>query len=72
MSPKFAVVVRDAYSELTNQGDYLSGVRQGISADVMQDIQSQFGGQGRTGTSPMAQQAAAWCISSRYRKTTAS
>jgi hypothetical protein len=57
---------RDAYSELTNQGDYLSGVRQGISADVMQDIQSQFGGQGRTGTSPMAQQAAARGFTQAY------
>ena len=49
---------RDAYGELTPQADYLSNVRQGISSDVMRDIQSQFGGQGRTGTSPMAQQAA--------------
>jgi len=49
---------RDAYGELTPQADYLSSVRQGISSDVMRDIQSQFGGQGRTGTSPMAQQAA--------------
>ena len=49
---------RQAYGELTPQADYLSGVRQGISSDVMRDIQSQFGGQGRTGTSPMAQQAA--------------
>ena len=57
---------RDAYSELTNQADYLSGVRQGISADVMQDIQSQFGGQGRTGTSPMAQQAAARGFTQAY------
>ena len=49
---------RQAYGELTPQADYLSGVREGISSDVMRDIQSQFGGQGRTGTSPMAQQAA--------------
>jgi len=57
---------RDAYSELTNQADYLSGVRQGISSDVMQDIQNQFGAQGRTGTSPMAQQAAARGFTQAY------
>ena len=57
---------RDAYSELTNQADYLSGVRQGISADVMTDIQNQFGAQGRTGTSPMAQQAAARGFTQAY------
>jgi len=57
---------RTAYNELQPQGDYLSGVRQGISADVMQDIQSQFGGQGRTGTSPAAQQAAARGFTQAY------
>ena len=57
---------RQAYGELTPQADYLSGVRQGISSDVMQDIQSQFGGQGRTGTSPMAQQAAARGFTQAY------
>ena len=57
---------RDAYGELTPQADYLSGVRQGISSDVMRDIQSQFGGQGRTGTSPMAQQAAARGFTQAY------
>ena len=57
---------RTAYSELQPQGEYLSGVRQGISSDVMRDIQSQFGGQGRTGTSPMAQQAAARGFTQAY------
>jgi len=57
---------RTAYNELTPQGDYLSGVRQGISSDVMRDIQSQFGGQGRTGTSPAAQQAAARGFTQAY------
>lgn len=50
---------RDAYSEIQPQGEYLSGVRSGILSDVMQDVQSSFGGQGRTGTSPGAQQAVA-------------
>ena len=50
---------RDAYSEIQPQGEYLSSVRSGILGDVMQDVQSSFGGQGRTGTSPGAQQAVA-------------
>ena len=50
---------RDAYSEIQPQGEYLSNVRSGILSDVMQDVQSSFGGQGRTGTSPGAQQAVA-------------
>ena len=50
---------RDAYSEIQPQGEYLSSVRSGILSDVMQDVQSSFGGQGRTGTSPGAQQAVA-------------
>jgi len=50
---------RDAYSEIQPQGEYLSDVRSGILSDVMQDVQSSFGGQGRTGTSPGAQQAVA-------------
>jgi len=50
---------RDAYSEIQPQGDYLSSVRSGILSDVMQDVQTSFGGQGRTGTSPGAQQAVA-------------
>jgi len=50
---------RDAYSEIQPQGEYLSNVRSGILSDVMQDVQTSFGGQGRTGTSPGAQQAVA-------------
>ena len=50
---------RDAYTEVQPQGEYLSDVRSGILSDVMQDVQSSFGGQGRTGTSPGAQQAVA-------------
>ena len=50
---------RDAYTEIQPQGEYLSDVRSGILSDVMQDVQSSFGGQGRTGTSPGAQQAVA-------------
>ena len=57
---------RQAYGELTPQADYLSAIRQGISSDVMQNIQSEFGGQGRTGTSPMAQQAAARGFTQAY------
>ena len=57
---------RTAYTELQPQADYLSNVRQGISSDVMRDIQSQFGGQGRTGTSPAAQQAAARGFTQAY------
>ena len=47
-----------AYDQLTPQADYLSDVRDAISQDVMGDIATQFGGMGRTGTSPGAQQAA--------------
>tara|TARA_R100001463_G_scaffold123679_1_gene180482 strand:+ start:1554 stop:2435 length:882 start_codon:yes stop_codon:yes gene_type:complete len=55
-----------AYSQLTPQADYLSGVRAGISSDVMGNIQSQFGGMGRTGTSPGAQQAMARGFTTAY------
>ena len=48
------------------QNQYLQGIRQGITSDVMGDIQNQFGGMGRTGTSPMAQQAAARGITQAY------
>ena len=41
------------------QNQYLQGIREGITSDVMGNIATQFGGMGRTGTSPMAQQAAA-------------
>lgn len=57
---------RQAYGELTPQADYLRDVRAGISSDVMGDIASQFGGQGRTGTSPAAQQAAARGFTQAY------
>ena len=57
---------RQAYGELTPQADYLSAVRSGITSDVMGDVQSQFGGMGRTGTSPQAQQAAARGITTAY------
>jgi len=48
---------RDAYTEIQPQGEYLSDVRSGILSDVMGEVQSSFGGMGRTGTSPGAQQA---------------
>ena len=57
---------RDAYSEIQPQGEYLSRVRSGILSDVMQDVQSSFGGQGRTGTSPGAQQAVSRGFSQAY------
>jgi hypothetical protein len=57
---------RQAYGELGPQADYLRDVRAGISSDVMGDIASQFGGQGRTGTSPAAQQAAARGFTQAY------
>ena len=57
---------RDAYSEIQPQGEYLSSVRSGILGDVMQDVQSSFGGQGRTGTSPGAQQAVSRGFSQAY------
>ncbi len=57
---------RQAYGELTPQADYLRDVRSGISSDVMGDIASQFGGMGRTGTSPAAQQAAARGFTQAY------
>jgi hypothetical protein len=57
---------RDAYSEIQPQGEYLSSVRSGILSDVMQDVQSSFGGQGRTGTSPGAQQAVARGFTQEY------
>ena len=57
---------RDAYTEIQPQGEYLSNVRSGILSDVMQDVQSSFGGQGRTGTSPGAQQAVARGFTQEY------
>ena len=55
-----------SYSQLTPQSDYLSDVRSGILSDVMGDISTQFGGMGRTGSSPGAQQAAARGFTSGY------
>tara|TARA_R100001082_G_scaffold83926_1_gene50623 strand:+ start:661 stop:1569 length:909 start_codon:yes stop_codon:yes gene_type:complete len=55
-----------AYGTLTPQQNYLDSVREGITSDVMGDIATQFGGMGRTGTSPMAQQAAARGITQAY------
>jgi len=55
-----------AYSALQPGNDYLSDVRSQISSDVMGNIQSQFGGMGRTGTSPQAQQAAARGFTQAY------
>ena len=48
----------------TNQ--YLSDIRSGITSDVLSNIQTQFGGMGRTGTSPGAQQAAARGVTQAY------
>tara|TARA_R100001443_G_scaffold21383_3_gene33678 strand:+ start:12900 stop:13733 length:834 start_codon:yes stop_codon:yes gene_type:complete len=48
------------------QNQYLDQIRSGITSDVMGNIATQFGGMGRTGTSPMAQQAAARGITQAY------
>jgi len=48
------------------QNQYLQGIREGITSDVMGNVATQFGGMGRTGTSPMAQQAAAKGITQAY------
>ena len=63
---QFASSPQSSYGGLTPQADYLSGVREGITSDVMGSVQSQFGGMGRTGTSPQAQQAAARGITQAY------
>ena len=55
-----------AYGQLSPQADYLSDVRSGITSDVLGDVQSQFGGMGRTGTSPQAQQAVARGVTQAY------
>jgi len=55
-----------AYNQLQPGADYLSDVRNTISSDIMGNIQSQFGGMGRTGTSPAAQQAAARGFTQSY------
>ena len=55
-----------SYGQLTPQADYLSGIREGITSDVLGSVQSQFGGMGRTGTSPQAQQAVARGVTQAY------
>jgi len=55
-----------AYNALQPGGDYLSDVRSTIASDVMGNIQSQFGGMGRTGGSPGAQQAASRGFTQAY------
>jgi len=62
----FAANPISSYAGLTPQADYLSSVREGITSDVMGSVQSEFGGAGRTGASPMAQQAAARGITQGY------
>ena len=59
-------VMPTAYSYLTPQADYLSGVRESIGSDVMGNIATQFGGMGRTGTSPGAQAAATRAFTQAY------
>ena len=63
---QFAGGPMSAYSTLTPQADYLTNLRSGITSDVLGSVQSQFGGMGRTGTSPAAQQAAARGIAQAY------
>ena len=54
------------------QNQYLDQIRSGITSDVMGNIATQFGGMGRTGTSPQAQQAAARGITQAYAPIAAS
>jgi len=63
---QFAMSPQSSYAGLTPQADYLSGIRSNITSDVLGDVQSQFGGMGRTGTSPMAQQAVARGVTQGY------
>ena len=63
---QFAASPQSSYGGLTPQADYLSGIREGITSDVLGAVQSQFGGMGRTGTSPMAQQATARGVAQAY------
>ena len=55
-----------AYNALQPGADYLSDVRNTIASDVMGNVQSQFGGMGRTGGSPGAQQAVARGFTQQY------
>ena len=50
----------------TASNQFLDQVRQGITSDVMGNVQTQFGGMGRTGTSPAAQQAVARGVTQAY------
>jgi len=59
-------VMPTAYSQLTPQADFLSGVRQSIGQDVMGDIATRFGSMGRTGTSPGATAAATRAFTDAY------
>tara|TARA_R110000822_G_scaffold287663_1_gene408901 strand:- start:3499 stop:4377 length:879 start_codon:yes stop_codon:yes gene_type:complete len=63
---QFAASPMSSYGQLTPQADYLSGIREGITSDVLGSVQSQFGGMGRTGTSPMAQQAVGRGVTQAY------
>jgi len=53
-------------AQLSPQNAYLGDVRSAITSDVMGDVQSQFGGMGRTGSSPAAQAAAARGVAQAY------
>ena len=55
-----------AYNALQPGADYLSDVRNTIASDVMGNVQSQFGGMGRTGGSPGAQQAVSRGFTQQY------
>jgi len=59
-------VMPSAYSYLTPQADYLSGVRESIGSGVMGDIATRFGTMGRTGTSPGAVDAATRAFTQEY------
>ena len=50
----------------TASNQFLDQLRQGITSDVMGNVQTQFGGMGRTGTSPGAQQAVARGVTQAY------
>ena len=63
---QFAGSPMSSYGQLTPQADYLSGIRSNITSDVLGDVQSQFGGMGRTGTSPIAQQSVARGVTQGY------
>ena len=64
--PNLGLGISNVYGGLTPQADYLSDVRSSIGSDVMGNIATQFGGMGRTGTSPGAQQAASRGFTQAY------